>query len=875
MAESKAAVPDVLHDETEHKAAVTPVKPYQYPGTGSGVGGGSQRRRLRKRIGRKGTPAVRKQYAWAKQEDFKIKEEDNELSGVQAFLRFNRIPTEQRDGVWQVKEDESEAVELLAAERNIVGGEDADAAVVSDLESQEPTSSRKSLVTDDDDEDDDAPPRDMRSRSQLVLKVERRELDDSTWRGKLKRVTENIWFTVIMMALTVWALFGTDVGIILVPKDDAIILGVFMLFVVISFVLEMIVLSIVHPLTYFWGFFFWMDFIAILSLVPDILIVFGTEFDTTDASAFTLARVGRMARAAVRTARLVRLVKVFELFFLWMERRQRRGDRLNWMDQGDGDDDDKVPDSVVTHDTKRINNNMERMVEKSVLGEALLDSMFKKVFLMILVFAVVLSFLDPQVVYDKTLTQARISVLQTHAVYTATSPTDVAFLRQVEIMRADKLVFLSFEGAVEVDDAWIRDSRRSSELYEVDIACGAGACVAVYDIRNEAVAAALRSMYFTLFTIFILVVGSGSIHGTLRDLVVKPVERMVGVVKLLALKPLATLQLKEDFAFETGLVESMLLKMGRLLQIGFGVAGAHIITSNLSSSGALVPIAPGRRVQAVFMFVQVHQFFDITDALHENVLIFLNRVAQLVHAIAGQYGGFPYESSGLGTTSLVFLLPYRAGSQTDEEFNASVQKVHEAALKAAREICMAIRSPSFVNFMAKVPRVKKLQLGFGLHNGWSVAGPVGSNLKVDASYVSAHVHEASLLMEHTSTYGLNMLMSGDFRNCLTQAAQKATCLVDNSLLLGAVHPLRVYTTDEQLLDNDVTSAADRQRLKPLYSSVVDAYLGGDWARARSAIDKLLGAFPAYAPALMVQKFMQRTDYKAPDNWKGVRVWEED
>ena len=36
-------------------------------------------------------------------------------------------------------------------------------------------------------------------------------------------------------------------------------------------------------------------------------------------------------------------------------------------------------------------------------------------------------------------------------------------------------------------------------------------------------------------------------------------------------------------------------------------------------------------------------------------------------------------------------------------------------------------------------------MGFGLHVGWAIEGPIGSELKIDASYLSSHVHMASRL----------------------------------------------------------------------------------------------------------------------------------
>ncbi len=37
----------------------------------------------------------------------------------------------------------------------------------------------------------------------------------------------------------------------------------------------------------------------------------------------------------------------------------------------------------------------------------------------------------------------------------------------------------------------------------------------------------------------------------------------------------------------------------------------------------------------------------------------------------------------------------------------------------------------------------KVRMGFGLHIGWGIEGPVGSMQKVDATYLSPHVNMAA------------------------------------------------------------------------------------------------------------------------------------
>lgn len=51
-------------------------------------------------------------------------------------------------------------------------------------------------------------------------------------------------------------------------------------------------------------------------------------------------------------------------------------------------------------------------------------------------------------------------------------------------------------------------------------------------------------------------------------------------------------------------------------------------------------------------------------------------------------------------------------------------------------------------------------MNFGLHIGWAIEGAIGSNHKIDASYLSPNVNLASRLEAASKQYGVPMLISG-------------------------------------------------------------------------------------------------------------------
>jgi class 3 adenylate cyclase len=54
----------------------------------------------------------------------------------------------------------------------------------------------------------------------------------------------------------------------------------------------------------------------------------------------------------------------------------------------------------------------------------------------------------------------------------------------------------------------------------------------------------------------------------------------------------------------------------------------------------------------------------------------------------------------------------------------------------------------------------KIKMGFGLHLGWAIEGPIGSQFKIDASYLSPNVNMASRLEAATKQFGVPLLFSG-------------------------------------------------------------------------------------------------------------------
>jgi len=74
-------------------------------------------------------------------------------------------------------------------------------------------------------------------------------------------------------------------------------------------------------------------------------------------------------------------------------------------------------------------------------------------------------------------------------------------------------------------------------------------------------------------------------------------------------------------------------------------------------------------------------------------------------------------------------------------------------------------------------------------------GPIGSHYKIDASYLSPAVNVTARLESATRLYGVDIILSQAFAECLSEPAQNLLRLVDKVVLKGVAQPIALYTMD--------------------------------------------------------------------------------
>lgn len=306
--------------------------------------------------------------------------------------------------------------------------------------------------------------------------------------------------------------------------------------------------------------------------------------------------------------------------------------------------------------------------------------------------------------------------------------------------------------------------------------------------------------------------------------------------------------------YETEQLINAISKIADLLRKCWGVAGAGIISSNLARTkdGSTVvfnPTIPGKQVYALFGFVGINDFSKQLRALEQDVMILINDVARVVHDEVYRWalGDSGQCNKNLGAA---FLMVFRIGDfsevhdkqkrATDVVFDSQVKN---AKLRQRQGSALSRRRKSGANLdvksggtlqLASLPGIqtfadrallgflksfaglnrdeklhqwrKDFRLGagvgnfqisviYGLDAGWAVEGAVGSEYKIDATYLSPHVNMASRMMSACKQYGVKVLMSQAVEELLSKTARSKLRHLDTVYVKGSNVEQRIYTYD--------------------------------------------------------------------------------
>ena len=115
------------------------------------------------------------------------------------------------------------------------------------------------------------------------------------------------------------------------------------------------------------------------------------------------------------------------------------------------------------------------------------------------------------------------------------------------------------------------------------------------------------------------------------------------------------------------------------------------------------------------------------------------------------------------------------------------------------------------DMQTRVPNYQ-VKMGFGMNVGWAIEGAIGSEFKIDASYLSPNVNLASRLQSATKFFGVPLLLSGQLQSILTDKCKTQLRHIDTIKVKGSTEPIKIYTCDVNpnilTIERPTTSGAD-------------------------------------------------------------------
>lgn len=724
---------------------------------------------------------------------------------------------------------------------------------------------------------------------------------------------------------------------------------------------------------YLFDFYFWLDLLAAISMFPEVSWVAEPLGLSNMAGASTnigaTAKLGRVARMV----RLVRLVKLYKAGAKRLEQKKRQEELFDLAMRG-----------LITKEEydERLNEDTEK---QSKVGAELSDTTTRRVIaivLLMLCFVPLLTFFEDNRtaevmtksihMMNKEHNQPSLQVAVDDAMTYLDTSTGSTLTENTKKYLVFLEVFPYYSGlcgdaspsqsslCVNHKGLW-QDRLRESEIlgpitYKSDTCCSDANCTSVdtcytkarFNLKVMVQDEAFLSIWTTVFVAVMLLVGAHTFQTDAERLVLGPIEEMMALVQRVSDDPNTPIESKKGGGgqYETRMIENAIKKITDLLRIGFGVAGSEIIRENLSTKGSNagsdtidLMTNPGKRIYSVFGFCMIEEFDHMTEKMGPNIMDFINDVASIVHENVTSWGGQCNKNLG-GSFLMTWKIPER---RTVGQANVDVSRIQGIREIADRALIGFIKVVADVNRDPRVMKYRKrpdlsiedehtgqlvpfkLRMGFGLHVGWAIEGPVGSLQKVDATYLSPHVNMTARCETAAKQWEVQILCTEVFHACLSKKAQDCMRKLDRVSVKGSVQSMNMYTFDTfqdqplppkldhittrqaseeynpdetTLWDTDPDLLALRRHIADLpdappgepsimelHTKGVEKYLNGDWEGAKDllqAVDRMVGERikrfrsqdipPEQIDVLgdgasrTLLKYMSRRKWTAPEGW---------
>jgi hypothetical protein len=294
---------------------------------------------------------------------------------------------------------------------------------------------------------------------------------------------------------------------------------------------------------------------------------------------------------------------------------------------------------------------------------------------------------------------------------------------------------------------------------------------------------------------------------------------------------------------------------------GANIISANLARQEGGLASSFNPTVPGEAAYALFAFIGINNFDNHLSALKGDIMILINDIAAVLHEEVYRWG-YEDSGQCNKNLGGAFLMVYKIGAVKEvieklEQAEAVIFSRRTTKLRRRRSrrfgasSTLHVRGSSTLTGapdrmtgshldsidLSSLPGMKtftdrallgllktfvgihrdktilewnddfrlgagvgaaSINLIFGMDAGWAVEGAVGSEYKIDATYLSPHVNMASRMMSATKQYGVSFLLSERVQKLLSENAKTTLRHLDTVTVKGSSVQQKIFTYDARV-----------------------------------------------------------------------------
>jgi class 3 adenylate cyclase len=616
-------------------------------------------------------------------------------------------------------------------------------------------------------------------------------------------LNNNYYFLILITCLTFYVLFIDYFRIMIFNKGADIVFDILVIICMFIFTLELLVLLISQK-DYFFSYYFIIDLTTIALLVFDITLVSNNTFYSNKDVGVTTGIILELSKIF----RLIRIIRIFKL----------------------------IKTLELQKTKKKKINNSSNLKKESKITTRLKELNIKRMVILILIMLCSMPFFELELWFSKHELKIENKLKFSLPALLINPANNDNFLKKLKsgFQEADlELLYINVEGVYLYESSGIekiRINEISSMKENIVYKNNEYSVTMMFSHRYQTIIEALLDLVNTIFICLILLISINNLNKNFSELILNPLERMIEKIKKVSENPLSGLKTnytnenKMKGMNETLIIEKAINKISELLILGFGQAGCTVISQFLFDPDKdFDQIIPGRKVCAIFGFCDIRNFTDATEVLLEDIMVFVNEIANIVHNSVDNFGGAANKNIG-DAFLLVWKLEIPANFE-DSNNNREIEifkkdlfnrQLAELSLISFIDIIIQINTSKVITNYRNNKKLcdrmpgYSVKMGFGLHVGWAIEGAIGSRFKIDASYLSPNVNMAARLEAATKQFDKMILFTGDLYDMfITDRLKLCSRHIDTVMVKGSHHPMRLYTVD---LNTDKLIIKNKKRL---------------------------------------------------------------